>query len=382
MKRNPSFTIVGGGIAGLTTAIALNRQNIPTTVFEAAPTIQPVGAGLALAANAIKAFQRLGIANDVIRAGRQLDAFTILDEQGAAITRTDSRIISQRYGINNFTIHRADLHKVLLAQLPADSIHLGKRTVHINHQPDGITIYFDDGTSHKTDYLLVADGIRSPIRQQLKPGFLPRYAGYTCWRAVINVPGNKLQEATETWGTQGRVGVVPLANDQVYWFACVNAPARSDEMREMTSQKLANRFARYHAPIPELIAQTPTESLIWNDIVDLKPLDSYVFGRAVLLGDAAHATTPNMGQGACQAIEDAVILADELARNQTPEAAFAAFDYRRLDRTHYITNTSWRIGQLAQTSSPVLAFLRNGLFRHLPASLNQRRLEMLYAVDF
>ncbi|MBN8822819.1 MULTISPECIES: FAD-dependent monooxygenase [unclassified Spirosoma] len=382
MKKKSSFTIVGGGIAGLTTAIALNRKNIPTTVFEAAPTMQPSGAGLALAANAIKAFQRLGIADQIIHAGRQLDAFTILDEQGDKITRTDSRIVSQRFGVNNFTIHRADLHKILLAQLPPDSIRTGKRTIHLNRQSDGITVYFDDGTSHKTDYLLVADGIRSPIRQQLIPGCLPRYAGYTCWRAVVNLPGNTLQEATETWGTKGRVGVVPMANDQVYWFACINAPAKSDEMRQMTVQKLADRFANYHAPIPELIAKTPNESLIWNDIIDLKPLNSYVFGRAVLLGDAAHATTPNMGQGACQAIEDAVILADELAKNQPTEAAFAAFDLRRLQRTHYITNTSWRIGQLAQTSSPLLAFLRNGLFRYLPESLNQRRLETLYAVDF
>lgn len=382
MKKTPSFTIVGGGIAGLTTAIALNRKNIPTTIFEAAPCMQPSGAGLALAANAIKAFQRLGIADPIIAAGRQLDAFTILDEQGDKITRTDSRSISQRFGINNFTIHRAELHRILLAQLPPDSVRTGKRTIHIHRQPDGITIYFDDGTSHKTDYLLVADGIRSPIRQQLIPGFLPRYAGYTCWRAVVNLPGNTLREATETWGTKGRVGVVPMANDQVYWFACVNAPAKSDDMRQMTVQQLADRFAHYHAPIPDLIAQTPNSSLIWNDIVDLKPLNSYVFDRAVLLGDAAHATTPNLGQGACQAIEDAIILADELAKNQSPEAAFASFDHRRLQRTHYITNTSWRIGQLAQTSSPVLAFLRNGLFRYLPDSLNQRRLETLYAVDF
>ncbi|GAB2576820.1 FAD-dependent monooxygenase [Spirosoma areae] len=382
MNRKPSFTIIGGGIAGLSMAIALNRLNLQTTLFESAPTIRPLGAGLALAANAIQAFRRMGIADAVVREGRQLDAFTVLDEQGQVVTRTDSRAISQRYGINNFTIHRATLHKVLLAQLDPNGIHTGKRAIHIDQQPASVLIHFDDGTTHQTDYLLVADGIHSAIRQQLLPGSLPRYAGYTCWRAVVYRPGNSLHEATETWGTRGRVGIVPLANDQVYWFACVNAPAQDKSMHQLTARDLANRFRSYHAPIPDLLAQTPDENLLLNDIIDLKPLSRYAFGRTLLLGDAAHATTPNMGQGACQAIEDAVILADELAKNGSPETAFVAFERRRLQRTHYITNTSWRVGQLAQTTSPLLAALRNGLFRRLPASLNQRQLETLYRVDF
>ena len=382
METKPSFTIIGGGIAGLTTAIALNRLNIKATLFEAAPTVRPVGAGLALAANAIQAFQRLGIASEVVREGRQLDAFTILDERGQVITRTDSRAVSQRYGINNFTIHRANLHKVLLAQIDPACIHTGKRAIRIDQQPNGVLIHFDDGASHQTDYLLVADGIHSPIRQQLLPGSAPRYAGYTCCRAVVHQPGNDLHEATETWGTQGRVGIVPLAHDQVYWFACLNAPAHNRQLYQFTARDLATHFRDYHDPIPELLAQTPDDALLWNDIIDLKPLSRYAFGRTVLLGDAAHATTPNMGQGACQAIEDAVVLADELRKYASPEAAFMAFERRRLPRTHYITNSSWRIGQLAQINNPLLTTLRNGLFRLLPARLNQRQLETLYQVDF
>ncbi len=382
MKTDPSFTIIGGGIAGLTTAIALNRIGLQATLFESAPMIRPLGAGLALAANAMQAFQRLDIADQVIQKGRQLDAFSILDERGKIVTRTDSRAVSQRYGINNFAIHRADLHKTLLEQLTPSTIHTGKRALYVEQQPDGATVFFDNGTSHTSDYVLVADGIHSPIRQQLLPDSAPRYAGYTCWRAVVTNPGHDLHEATETWGNRGRVGIVPLANDQVYWFACVNAPAQHEPMHQLTSQKLADRFSRYHAPIFDLLAQTPDENLLWNDIIDLKPLPRYAFGRILLLGDAAHATTPNMGQGACQAIEDAVVLAHELTSAESPAVAFAAFERRRLARTHYITNTSRRIGQLAQATNPLLISLRNGLFRHLPASLNERQLETLYQVDF
>lgn len=382
MKEDYSFTIIGGGIAGLTTAIALQRLGIQATVFEAASVVRSVGAGLLLAANAMQALDRLGIAHQVAQHGRQLDAFAVLDQQGQVITRTDTRMVNKRYGIHNLSIHRAELHRVLLNQLPADALQTGKRAVGLTHLADGVRVHFEDRTTHQTNYLLIADGIHSPLRQQLLADLAPRYAGYTCWRAVIDWPSTNLHQATETWGSQGRMGIVPLANDQLYWFACVNAPWQDPRMRQQTSADLAKRFASYHRPILDLLTHTPDQNLIWNDILDLKPLARYAFGRTLLVGDAAHATTPNMGQGACQAIEDAVVLADELTRHDMPHQAFVGFESRRLVRTHSITNTSWRLGQLAQTTNPLLIALRNGLLRGLPKRLGERQLERLLAVDF
>jgi 2-polyprenyl-6-methoxyphenol hydroxylase-like FAD-dependent oxidoreductase len=384
MKTEPSFTIIGGGIAGLTTAIALNQIGLRVEIFEASPTLRPLGAGLALAANAIQAFERLGIADAIIAKGRQLDAFSILDESGKTVTRTDSQSISQRYGINNFAIHRTELHQVLIEQfLDANlPIHSEKKAIRIEQGPKDVTIYFEDGSKHHTDYLLVADGIHSSVRRQLLPNTAPRYAGYTCWRGVVHKPELTLTEASETWGARGRVGIVPLTDDRIYWFACVNTSPQNHKMGLLTSRNLADHFRHYHAPIPTLLAGTPDENLLWNDIIDLKPLKRFAFGRTLLLGDAAHATTPNMGQGACQAIEDAVVLAVELAKHNLPETAFKAFEQRRLPRTSTITTTSWRIGQVAQWSNPLLTTLRNGLFRSLPASVNERQLKMLYSVDF
>jgi 2-polyprenyl-6-methoxyphenol hydroxylase-like FAD-dependent oxidoreductase len=382
MKNLSRFTIVGGGIAGLTTAIALRKAGIRATLFEAAPAIKPLGAGLALAANAVKAFQKLGIADAILPGGRVLDAFVIVDGQGREITRTDSRAVGQKYGIDNFTIHRATLHQALLDQLIGNPILLGKRAISIDQSGDGIIMRFDDGTVHQTDHLIVADGIHSAIRQQLLPDSKPRYAGYTCWRAVIDGEGLDLNEATETWGARGRFGIVPLANRKIYWFACVNAPANDARMRGYKVNDVAKVFKNYHAPIPEIISRTNDENLLWGDIIDLKPISQYAFGNVVLLGDAAHATTPNMGQGACQAIEDAVILGDELAIGNEASDVFRRFEQRRLKRTRYIVETSRRIGQIAQTQNPLLATLRNGLFRMLPASLNERQLETLYKVDF
>lgn len=382
MDPRKQFTIIGAGIAGLTTAIALRQLGLQFTLFEAAPVIKPLGAGLALAANAVKAFQKLGIADSIIQAGRLLDAFVIKDQQGRTITRTDSKAISRKYGTDNFTIHRAALHQELLKHAKDIPLMTGKRAIQVDQTALGITLTFDDGTTYQTDYLIVSDGIHSLIRQQLLPGSTPRYAGYTCWRAVIDSTGLALSEATETWGEQGRFGLVPLTNNQLYWFACMNAPANDARMRQFTTNDLLNVFGNYHAPIPEVLARTNDRNMLWNDIIDLKPLSHYAFDNIVLLGDAAHATTPNMGQGACQAIEDAVVLADELRKGGSVPDAFKRFEQRRLKRTHYIVNNSRRIGQIAQVQSPMLTWLRNGLFRLLPPSVNEQQFKTLYTVDF
>lgn len=382
MDTHKQFTVIGAGIAGLTTAIALRQLGLNVTVFESAPIIKPLGAGLALAANAVKAFQKLGIADSIISAGRLLDAFVVQDKQGRTITRTDSKAIGHKYGTDNFTIHRAALHQQLLKHADGISLITGKRAIQVDQTTQGLILTFDDDTTHQTDYLTVADGIHSAIRQQLVPDSKPRYAGYTCWRAVIDSTGLNLSEATETWGTNGRLGLVPLANNQLYWFACLNAPANDARMRQFTTHDLLRVFGDYHAPIPEVLARTNDKDLLWNDIMDLKPLSHYAFGNIALLGDAAHATTPNMGQGACQAIEGAVVLADELAKGGSVPDAFRRFEQRRLKRTHYIINNSRRIGQMAQVQSPLLTWLRNGLFRLLPPSVNEQQFKTLYTVDF
>lgn len=382
MSNTKQFTILGGGIAGLTAAIALKRLGIRAEVFEAAPVIKPVGAGLVLAANAIKGYVKLGIAEKIIARGRLLPTLSILDARGRRIAHADANAIAQKYGLHNFAIHRPELHEALLAELDPEQVHVSKSALRVEQNGDKATLYFQDGSSHETDYLIVADGIHSPIRRQLAPGSTPRYAGYTCWRGVIDNPGLNLTGATETWGREGRFGIVPLAGDKIYWFACVNAPQNDPAMRAVGTADLERIFQKFHDPVPAILRHTPDENLLWNDIIDLKPIPRFAFGNIVLIGDAAHATTPNMGQGACQAIEDAVILVDELALHDDPALAFAAFESRRLKRTHYIVNNSWTLGKIAQWSNPLLVSLRNSLFRLIPESANERQLKTVLEVDF
>ncbi|MBD1398014.1 FAD-dependent monooxygenase [Pontibacter sp. JH31] len=376
--------VIGGGIGGLSAALALQRGGIDTTVYEAAPKFKGLGAGVALAANAMQGLARLGVADDVVARGKQLDALVIFDEHGREISNMDTRQLSNKYGINNFVIHRADLHEVLLSYLQPESVILDKRCETVEQNGDQVQIMFADGSHAKADLLIAADGISSVVRQQLVPESIPRYAGYTCWRAVIDNPSVEINDmiSAETWAPQGRVGIAPLQDGKIYWYACINAPERDEKMRRMTPEKLARHFETVHSPIEAILASTSQDQLIWNDIADLKPLKHFVYGRIVLLGDAAHATTPNMGQGACQAIEDAVVLAQCLQQEPVLANALKKYEKRRKVRTAKVVEMSRRLGEVAHWRNPLLGRVRNMLFRAMPKFVTQRQMEDLYKVDF
>lgn len=379
MKKQ--FVIAGAGIAGLTTAIALQKKGIEAIVLESAASIAPVGAGLGLAANAIKGFKMLEIDQPIIEMGQFLTGLTIYDHLKRKITHTDSARVSEKYGLDNFTIHRAKLHEFLLRQLNPDNIRVNKRVESIERYGQSVMLRFKDGSFQQADYLIAADGVNSRIRQALLPGAKPRYAGYTCWRAVIPNPLDVVHCAEEYWGPAGRFGIVPLKDGQLYWFACVNTTAGNHEMKQMDAVGLLNIFKGYAPNIIKTLEASVGYPLIWNDIIDVKPIQQFAFGNIVLIGDAAHATTPNMGQGACQAIEDAVVLAQEISRMEDAATAFRVFEKRRMARTRDIVNTSNLLGKIAQWENNFMISLRNGLFRMLPEAVNERQLKKLYTVD-
>jgi 2-polyprenyl-6-methoxyphenol hydroxylase-like FAD-dependent oxidoreductase len=374
--ENQLITILGGGIAGLTTAVALQRTGIRAQIYEGSPELHAVGAGLGLGPNAIKAFDAIGLKEQLLARGHSLRSFAILDERGRTITRT----VAPNDDAGNFTIHRADLQELLLEQLPADTIRTGLRAQEILPDEDGVTIRSTDGSLVRTSYLIAGEGIHSLVRLSLQPGSLPRHAGYSAWRAVIHAPDIQLDEATETWGPHGRFGIVPLSRGRVYWFATAKGTYR--DFQGVGVKDLVKRFAAYHAPVQEIIARTTDDQLIFNDICDLKPLKRFVHGRIVLIGDAAHATTPNLGQGACQAIEDAVVLAQAINCEPTMRHAYRAFEMARLGRTRWVIEASRRLGDVAEIDDPLLIRLRNLLLRMMPPSVNERQLARLADVHF
>ena len=384
MKLQPDseYAIIGGGVAGLSMAIALRNQGKDVTVYEQSPVLRGVGAGFGLAANAMQAFEYLGLRSDVEQLGYYTQSYAILNHRGQTLLAPDTERLSSRYQQKNFTVHRADLHRYLLSKLPAESVVLNKRIRRCAEVSGTVSLTFEDDTTARCRHLIVADGVKSAIRQQLLPAAIPRYAGYTCWRATISQGDIALPHGSETWGPTGRFGMTPLTGDRIYWYACINGPENSRTFRNYTVNDLLRHFGKYHEPIPEILHHTTDADLLWNDIIDIKPLKRFAFGNIVLIGDAAHATTPNMGQGACQALEDVAVLSQEIQRSEDIRAAFKRFELRRLSRTRYITQTSAYIGRAAQFTHPALIAIRNRLMRLAPDSWSQAPLKKLLEVDF
>lgn len=381
-NMNKEITIIGAGIAGLTTAISLKQKGFDPILFESTPVIKPVGAGLALAANAMKAFKRLNIMDEIKKRGQLTTRFDILNRNGKIITKSDSTKLSLEHSIDNYAIHRADLLSILLSKIDTDKIFLNKKSVGFERNKEKVIVKFEDGTTHETKCLVVAEGIHSPIRQAILPNSKPRYAGYTCWRGVINNPNLKIKNSSETWGKGKRFGIVPIGDNKVYWFVCINAPQNSKKHKDYTIEDLKREFNAFHAPITTILSNTKSSEMIWSDIIDLKPINNFAFDNILLIGDAAHATTPNMGQGACQAIEDAIILANEMEKSTKPSVAFKTFEKKRIKRTHKIVNKSLFIGKIGQLENGLLIALRNFVFSIMPSSINNKQMKELYEVEY
>lgn len=376
------ITIIGGGVAGLTAAIGLQSIDSDFILFEQSELLKGIGAGFGLAANAIQALDYLGLKKDIEKLGHKIQSYNILDQHGKILLAPDTQSLHQQYNQSNFAIHRADLHDYLYAQIPKEKVILKKRAIRFEQNTEKITIHFEDGGQHTSRYLIIADGVKSPLRQQLLPTSIPRYAGYTCWRATINNNTINIDQGSETWGNNGRFGLTPLIGNRIYWYACINSKANNRKFKNYTIQDLQTHFKDYHAIIPQVLEYTKDEDIIWNDIIDIKPLKHLAYDNILLIGDAGHATTPNMGQGACQALEDVAVLMDELKQTQDIKKAFLSFERRRLQRTKYITRTSKFIGKVAQWDNPILITLRNFILKHSPSKWSQHSLEKLLKVNF
>jgi 2-polyprenyl-6-methoxyphenol hydroxylase-like FAD-dependent oxidoreductase len=376
------FLIAGAGIAGLTLAKALQDLGFEYEIFEASAEARGIGAGFGLASNAMKAFEILGLVDEVAPLGHMLEDFEIQDWQEKTILKADTNRLRKNYNNENFAIHRADLHRYLISKIESTRIHTSKKIKFFEQSFQKVILHFEDGTTTEGDFLIAADGINSIIRQQLLKNSTPRYAGYVCWRAIVEDKSYYSKKSIETWGPNGRFGLTPLINNQIYWYACVNTPLKS-EVYNYTLQDIKNQFKDYSGQIRNTLQKTKQEDIITTPIMDIKPISNYAFNRVLLMGDAAHATTPNMGQGACMAVEDVCVLYDELIKNETDILrAFEGYNRRRLKRTHYIIDTSRLAGKVAQWDNKFLMNVRNFVFRKLPQSITQSPLEDLLEEDF
>lgn len=377
--------IVGGGIGGLSTAVALHQQGIDAVVCESAPELRAGGAGIWMPSNSLQVLDRLGLAHAVLDAGHPLRRGEVHDVTAGVLQVAALEAVARSFGFGTVAIHRARLQRILAEAVPGDRLRLGRECTHVDLDEDGVRVRFRDGSVESGDVLIGADGLRSGIRAQLFPTARLRYSGQTSYRGVarMRLPESLADIGRETWARGCRLGFSAVAPDEVYWFAVEDAPAGGRADPDTTLHALRERYARFPAPATELLERTGAEGITRTDIFDLRPLPSWSAGRAVLIGDAAHATTPNLGQGGAQAVEDAWVLADCLARHQGRHArAFAEFESRRRARVQRVVTTSWYLGKVAHLRNPLLRAARNALIRATPDSVTERQFRALFELGF
>ncbi|MEV4759560.1 FAD-dependent monooxygenase [Micromonospora sp. NPDC049559] len=350
--------VIGGGIGGLAAAIGLRRAGWDVTVLERVPEIAPVGAGLVLQANGVRCLDALGVGAAVRAGGRPDHGGGLRAPDGRWLARMDGDVLADLLGTDAIGIHRAALHRILLDALPAQTVRTDAEVTGVTE--DGTVRYRSAGTETtlRADLVVGADGIHSAVRAALWPEHPgPVAVGVAAWRGVTREPWPGEIEVAVTWGRGEEFGVVPLHDGRIYWYGAVNAPAGRPGPEPAVGVR--ERFGGWHEPIPALLAATDPDRVLHDDLRCLEPpLPTYARGRVVLLGDAAHAMTPHLGQGANQALEDAVVL----ARTGDPRE----YDRLRRPRSQRVARASRQAGRLTAVENPLAVAARNALMRLVP----------------
>lgn len=374
-------TIIGAGIGGLTTAIALKQKGIEVELFEATPVFKKAGSGINLAMNAMQVYRELGLYNTIFEAGSLTDSIAITDTKLNPFSFVNLKEFEKKFNVKSVAIHRATLHQILLTELKDVPLYLGKKVKKVIQAEGKVNLTFEDDSTHKAEIVLGADGIHSAIRESIFDATTLRHAKQVCWRGIttIKLPNEYQTQLNEPWGKAKRFGFVAISKDEYYWYALANYKTNYQE--EFKTIDLGELYSDFHPIVSELIRSTPKENILTNEMLDLKPISTWYKQNICLVGDAAHATTPNLGQGACQAIESALVVANCLAQHKLPEVAFKEFQNSRLNKATYVVNTSWTIGQMAHLENKILIGLRNFVLKHMPQRMATKQSERLFEIN-
>jgi 2-polyprenyl-6-methoxyphenol hydroxylase-like FAD-dependent oxidoreductase len=371
-NRRSRVLVVGAGIAGLATAVALHQRGLDVEVIERARALDEIGAALSLWPNALAALGELGLEAAVLEEGTPVASGTLRAPSGRVITAIDEGALRRALQGPTIAIHRAVLQRLLLEAASGIPLRLGSPCVDMEIDGNRVAVHLADGSRVEADALVGCDGVQSVVRAALFGREPLRYAGYTTWRTVVAAGW-----LTESWLSIGRGKqfiASPISGGRAYWAAAACLPEGANRHMPAVLPFLMDAFAAWHAPIADLMQLSSEENLIRTDIYDRPPPARLGLGPVALGGDAAHPMTPDLGQGACQALEDAVVIGACLENHEDPSAAFARYQAARVNRVGRIVRDSWRLGRLFGTQNPPMSAARNVALRLAPASFRLREM--------
>jgi 2-polyprenyl-6-methoxyphenol hydroxylase-like FAD-dependent oxidoreductase len=368
--------IIGSGIGGLTTAIALEQKGIKTRIFEQAEQIKPVGSGIILANNAMQIYEKLDLRKEIEVNGNPISSMNITKPNLNPLSKINFTYFEQKHKIKNIAIHRGTLQQILIDKLKATEIKLDHKLTTIVENTNGYFLKFKNGIQIQSLTVLGADGLNSIVRQNIFPNNSIRNVNQICWRGITEykLPTKFRNELNEAWGKAERFGFVQIAENKVYWYALKSFKKNANEF---SINNIEQYFDDYNSVIKDIIKSTKKEHINTAEISDLKPTNIWFKENVCLIGDSAHATTPNMGQGASQAIEDAFVLSECLYKYGITRA-FSEYQKLRLPKAHQVVKASWLVGKMAHLKNPILIGLRNQILRLTPSSVNRKQNEQIF----
>jgi 2-polyprenyl-6-methoxyphenol hydroxylase-like FAD-dependent oxidoreductase len=383
MREPNKVLIVGAGIGGLAAAIGLRRVGLEAAVFDKAKDWKQlhVGGGMQLGVNAMKGFRELGVLEAVVASGTQVRKQQVRAANGTLLGDWPVAELARECGLTDIRVVRSRFHEALASCVEDGLVRFGRSCTGFSQDATGVSARFADGSQERGAVLVGADGLLSPIRTQLLGASEPRYAGYAYWRGRTGSPHPLVQEGVSQlfMGCGVRFAYYAVGTEHVSWFSVANGPQGTKPIRK---SDILERHRGWAKPIEELIAASDESSINYVDIVDRDPVARWGEGRVTLLGDAAHPMTIDIAQGACQAIEDAVVLAQCLRAQEDPAAALRAYEERRIPRTSQVVLKARDMGTMLKSESRVKAFMRNTFMRLGGWRLLWKRQKAVMTYDF
>lgn len=365
------FVVVGAGIAGLAAAAALQRRGFRVTVFEERLDTS-LGAGISIWPNALAALDEIGLGDAVREAGGRITAGAMRWHDGSWLRRPSPERLVKALGEPLVVVQRATLRDILAGALSEGTVRYGLAVTALVATADGVRLTLTDNTDVHAEAVIGADGTHSVVARHLNGALTNRYAGYTAWRGIATYSLDPTL-AGETLAPGAEVGHVPLGDDLTYWFAT----ERTKEGQRSPSGELAHlreKFAGWAEPVPSILAATEPGDVLRNDLYDRTPAQHWARGPMVIVGDAAHPMRPHLGQGGCQALEDAAVLAHLASHSADVPAAFAAFVAARRSRTASLVRESATIGRIVNLRPAALSALASRASALVPEPVLTRHL--------